>query len=908
MRFFGDFIYPLLRFYNMHVRAGRLHRRSRRETKIVMPTQLDPRNEVAVSEIPLPITQLAQRLIKAVVSAPGLPAHKLSEWNGVLIAPIARYLFDPLYKRGEEPAYVEFRVQSAGDDPKPSGYILVSLTREDRPIPEFSTRGKTKTDLVMAMVPDGTISKFVRYLPAYVVAEDVTGNLLGALGTTPFRFPAATATLVRREGSAFQPSERDGSVQPRVPISAMRAAYSQVKADFLNDADRLRYREQRIPEAEAAWRLAEGISIPSLTISVAQTTVFLSDKKYIRARALTVQPEDLIRLSVLPQGGIEVTGLITGKLVLRLDGVDASINFQPITVTPRKDGIAFRDFPLQQQLWIAGSGWDGDERQYSQLGDLGIWCPAVGCGPTALAMLFGWWDANGLPAVYYRLDEGAGHATQFRFNYESLRDSDAPKDSLGDNQKFVVPIYNDLHDLANTFCWANGEGSTRPEDLEGAFDQYVARIRDPLPSPQNEYGDQFVEGVRVSDFNSPGVLSDWEGGGKPVARGIQHGHPGIIGSYVGSHVVGNAHYPLALGYLILEEQANGSYVMLGQYFICNMGWGDTVQSYPCEEVWGGLTVNFTKKSTPMSPNDGIAATFAALTPSRVDVFTRQKDRRFQRSASQATDQLSWPSSFTILPEGSFRSGPAACLAADGQSLHVVGRGDDDRFWRAFSSSGGATWDMAWAPIGDGLFTSMPAIAVTADGMSLHIFGRGQDNHSYHAHSANGGQDWDVLWVPIDLAAVFTSGPAAAISPDGGSLHVIGRGTDMRFWRAYSPDQGANWTLAWAPIGDGIFRSNPALGISADAKDLHVFGRGTDDRIWRAHSPDGGATWDILWEPLGDGVFASSPAVSISPNGQIIHVFGVGLDRKVWRAVSLDGGASWPALWSPINAPDESNVF
>lgn len=72
---------------------------------------------------------------------------------------------------------------------------------------------------------------------------------------------------------------------------------------------------------------------------------------------------------------------------------------------------------------MAGTGWDGDERQFNQLKNA-KWRPCNGCGPTALAMFFGWWDVNGVPGAFYRLESGIGDAHRFRFNYESLPFSD----------------------------------------------------------------------------------------------------------------------------------------------------------------------------------------------------------------------------------------------------------------------------------------------------------------------------------------------------------------------------------------------------------------------------------------------------------------------------------------------------
>ena len=46
------------------------------------------------------------------------------------------------------------------------------MTEEDFAVPEFATRGETKTDQVMRVAPDSTIHKFMRFGPGYIVGED----------------------------------------------------------------------------------------------------------------------------------------------------------------------------------------------------------------------------------------------------------------------------------------------------------------------------------------------------------------------------------------------------------------------------------------------------------------------------------------------------------------------------------------------------------------------------------------------------------------------------------------------------------------------------------------------------------------------------------------------------------------
>jgi hypothetical protein len=858
-----------------------------------MSGPIDAQCEVALGALDASVPGLAKQLMAMVIAAEGSSASGPHEhdWDSAVLGPVARYVCDPMYQAGSQPAYAELRVQTADAPPQPRGYILVSLTQEDRPVPEFATSGVPKTDRVLERVTGAEVVRFLRYVPAYLAAEDAAGNLLAYWGTTPFARTDMTTSPARTTFSA------PASAAPAAPgpnsrggpsPAAIAAAYATMKKGFLADPDRIKMRPQRIAEAAAAWRLARGINTAAVKVQVGQTEVAFSDRKFTAATTLTAWPAELFRLTPLPTGGVQITGTEPGSEIVRLADVNGNIDFQQIVVVPATGTLTTYDAPVTRPFWFAGTGWDGDQRQYDQ-GDK--WCPAVGCGPTALAMLFGWWDANGVPAAFYRLDEGQGKATSFRFNYSSLRDSDAPKSTADAtiDATYIDPLYTDLHDLSNTFCWVNGEGSTMPDQLVGAFQQYVARIQNPQPAPQNEYGDQFVDVVLQEDFHAPGVFSDWEGGGKMVAHGIQAGRPGIIGSYVGSHTVFNAHYPLAYVYIIAQTQSGNTTTVLGQYFKCNMGWGpgSPPEYYPCEEVWGGLTATFTQKSSPMSANDGIAATYAAP-GGRVSVFIRTTDLLYQTSSANQPQQLGWPAGYTPLPQGTFLSGPAACVAADGQRVHVVGMGSDNRYWHGSSTDGGATW-YAWTPIGDGVFTSMPAIAVS--GNNLHVFGRGNDNHIWRAYSSTGGASWDYAWGQLDPDGVFTSAPAAAISADGSRVHVVGRGTDNRYWRAYSGDGASTWEL-WNPIGDGVFSSNPAAAVTADGNGLHIFGRGLDGRIWRAHTPDEGATWDALWGTIGDGVYISSPAVAMSPDGTIIDVFGVGTDQHVYRSTSADSGQTW----------------
>ena len=874
-----------------------------------MPSLVDPAIEVPISTLPAQTLAIAQKHLRRFNSA---VAGSIADWAQVSIAPTARYIHDPGYQAGNVPAYAEFKLLGTpvpGRPQQANGYILVSLTEEDYPVAEFSTSGDTKTDRVPAIVGAGPVKKFMRFGPAYVVGEDASGGQMISLGTAPLKFVGAlpTGPVATFEGETF-PIAPPG--KPSINATAF-ANYAELKADFQKNPERIRIRTQRNIDTAAAWRLAKGIFNPPLHVNVGQTTQFLTGKIFVDADEVGMRPVETIRILALPKGGIQVTGASVGSVLVRLQEQSGAVDFYTITVSappptqPLHPVSIVRDAPLIKTYWAAGTGWTGDQRQYDQLSNP-AWCPLDGCGPTAVAMLLGWWDANGVPSAFYRLKSGHGDAHNFRFEYESLRDQDAPKSTSGaDDQAIVVPLYDDLTNLSNTICFATtDQGATPPDQLVSAFQEYVARIHDPIPSPNNEFGQEFV-GCYYSYAHvpAPGGATDWKHSGKLLVKGIQDGVPGVTGIGL---VAWDLHYPLAYAYVLTQQQNGNDLEDVADYFECNMGWGPghPPEYHNARDVWFGLAARFSQNTRPISPNDIIAATFTA--PDRVDVFTRKTGTGFQRTSSPTPKNNGWPEPWIDLPNGQFLSGPAACVSrkfnlfgTTPQVLQVFGRGTDNKIYRGHSPNNGTSYDDAWDPIGEGTFTSSPAACVSADGLSLHIFGRGGDNKIWRAHSYDGGNNYDAEWTNVG-DGIFDSGPAACISADGKSLHVFGRGTDNHIWRAHSYDGGTNWDAEWAVVGVGTYTSSPAAALSSDGKSLHIFARGGDNRFYRCHSYDGGTNWDADGAVLGDGVFVSAPAVAMSPDGKEIHLFGVGTDLRVYHAFSLDGGNTWPLLWAPID--------
>jgi hypothetical protein len=438
-----------------------------------MPIIVDSRVEVPVSSLPSQVLELAQKHVKSVSGAIPRPEH---DWAQITFAPTARYLYDPGHQAGAASAYVELRVLGPRGPEDARGYILISLTEEDYPVPEFATSGAPKTDTVAQVANSGTINKFMRSGPAYVVGEDAAGGQLCALGTPPLK---ATGPLPPREIVVGGSDTIQSVVPQRSTFNAAPAAsYQDLKEDFQTNPVRIQARAQRAKDTAASWRLAKGIRNPTLQLHVGETLDFLTDKTLTAAAEVVLGAREVLRILALPKGGFRATGVSAGSVMVRVQEQNGSVDFHTVTVSVAVQAghpdITTRDLPVNMLLGIAGTDWNGDQRQFDQLKN-DQWCPLDGCGPTALAMMFGWWDVNGVPSAFYRLKKGFGDAHHFRFDYESLRGSDAPKNTISpESQAIVVPVYDDLHKLSNTICWSTSElGSTPPDQLVSAFQEYV---------------------------------------------------------------------------------------------------------------------------------------------------------------------------------------------------------------------------------------------------------------------------------------------------------------------------------------------------------------------------------------------------------------------------------------------------
>ena len=252
--------------------------------------------------------------------------------------------------------------------------------------------------------------------------------------------------------------------------------------------------------------------------------------------------------------------------------------------------------------------------------------------------------------------------------------------------------------------------------------------------------------------------------------------------------------------------------------------------------------------------------------------------------------------------------PANAMSANGVQHDMI-ENIGGTYYRRFSPNSANTWYIPSVPssgefptdvsaIGTGVFASSPATAVSSNGLRLHVVGRGTDNRFYHAMSEDGGSSFVVAWQPLG-GGLFKSAPAVATNVDGSELHVFGVGNDNRMWFGKYTVGTSAASVSYVAMGSAQFIAAPAAAMTQDGLERYVVGLGTDNRMWITRLSPNANMGSASWSPIPSGVFTSGPAVVTNLSGSYVHVFGVGTDSRIWRAFSPDHGQTWRVAWAPI---------
>lgn len=533
-------------------------------------------------------------------------------WADVEFAPFAFPLFAQ-NGSGGPPAYAELKLLSRSPGPRPAegflkqasseptfrdrGYLIVSLDRNDLPVVEYNTEGPTPVERLLQRCGGKSPSRIVRFGPTFWAAEDAQGDLVGNLGTEPFKIPHEFVQFMDRRFTGEMATSRDlVELPPDLKLQLTSyASYAELKKDHESSPVQQLLRQRRAAQAALEWDIEEGKLPQILELRVGETNVFLGGSVVEEVVVHWEEVRDLADVTLLSRG-FRAVGRQAGAAPLTVRsarGLEAYV----LRVTSRGIGPASVTAVNSGPYWRTKTWWAGDwndQMHYYQLED-SDWCNLVGCGPTALAMLFGYWDRQGVPSAFYTGLAGTA-------GFDSLRLSDAPQEiNTAGRRAILRQVYHSLHDLCDVICPPfTDAGATWPGDLIEGFAGYLQPVASPAGVASLLYG----KGNRLVDYSCSWAWDawgdDWEVSGVRLANGIKAGRPGVVG-------LGFLwHYGVAYAYrrqeLVVPVGNDETVVKVKRYFRVNEGWSSFSPSwYSAYDVFLGLTANLAQARTPQLP-------------------------------------------------------------------------------------------------------------------------------------------------------------------------------------------------------------------------------------------------------------------------------------------------------------------
>lgn len=470
-------------------------------------------------------------------------------WREVMLSPVCFPVYDPSYEKGNKPAYLQFKVvhkplqktdpaaepfqvgaPNQADDHGDFGSILVSLTREDFPVVQFSDRGPASIEVLLRNSKGNGPIKALRFDDGFLAGEDAGGRLVGTLGNAPFQMDPNVLSLAGRPFEGRSSDQEPGHGSEDFPFEAKAfKSYEELKDDVVRNPLYQELRRQRAMQAKVFWDLHFGVEPTGILIGLNKpTTIYPQD----RIKSAFVGDPNILSAEPGKDGtGLILIGLKQGGTAVQVDFADG--RRETVIVSVGQSAQAGASLELATAGWTDWSYWYagnwGDQRQYDQFYADPFMCPGgwSGCGPTAWSMLYGWWDLKGSR----RCMANTALADAPLSNNSSVRDCD----------RYLFP-------RLGTFC-VSGQAATLPWSMANGWQWGWARGAG--------FDISWTWGV---PYISPWCIDR-------ARESVQAGRPSIVG--MGFYW----HYPLAYGYAQREWRLLGITFATDRWFKCNMGWG-----------------------------------------------------------------------------------------------------------------------------------------------------------------------------------------------------------------------------------------------------------------------------------------------------------------------------------------------
>jgi hypothetical protein len=470
-------------------------------------------------------------------------------WEDAILGPIAFPIYggDP----GDGPAFIEFKVFTQPlDYPAPlqdqlpppvalcnqdRGFILVSLTENSSPLVDFGTEGLTRTECLRKQANASAV-KIVRFDDSFMVAENEKGELLARTGPMPVHYPDAALEYCDKGFEGFADATGEQVPDPPDFEPKQYESYEAFKKDYLESRFFQEARRREAEEAKLDWEIYRGQHEEVINLIVCKETLIFPDRQ---VAVFEVGDPDLVTFKIQRLGVLvhaKKPGVTTVHVVFADQEVaDGYIVASEKALSPEE--------PTGWSAWTyyyAGN-W-GDQRRYTQ--EWGTYCWS-GCGATAWAMDYGWFDHKG----YCNAIDGVA----------PLYNNNAVRNCIW----YIVP-------RIHTWC-AGSSGATNPWDMHNGYKWAQSR----------------GHGYSVSWAWTMPCLS-WSTCREKARDSIRDlGRPAIIG--IGCT---GAHYPLAYGYGWQKYTFWGVTLKYNRWFKCNMGWGGSSPEWKKANVWYGQKNNF----------------------------------------------------------------------------------------------------------------------------------------------------------------------------------------------------------------------------------------------------------------------------------------------------------------------------
>jgi len=514
---------------------------------------------VPIAEVPELYLELAGSFMKSFLA--GAQAEEGDSDEGawpedVAFAPYVRQVEEAAGDGSVVPAYLEFKVVRAPAEPAPEtdwvspawegedtgqGYVLVSLNEDDFPIAEFATTGPTACEQLMRQAK-GRAVRVVRYGSTFAVAEGKDGNPVATQGAAPFRVDPKFLDL---DGFEWRGDDETGldTVPKEIPELTAQgyASYAEFKRSFGSDPTIAAYREIRKARARPEWDALRGRGNRPLKIVIGDSAAVFPTL-FGRAGGdylLVTDSPRFVTVEQTPLGGLKLTALTEGEGLLRVRGSDGVEQSLFVSAVPR---FGPRSSHSQVTKYFYAGNW-AIQPKYHQT-ENSNWCPRVGCGPTAWAMLFAWFDRN--------------WGVEWAFRGEPAGQQPPIDTATSSRRSAVYQAYNQLHELCDVICFGefSDQGASWPTDMTEGMKDYT-------------YGSALPKYIKRS-WTINATTGTWPEAGALRSRdAIKKGYPAVTG------LGWMWHYVLAYGYSYTTTTIDG-YSFTSRYLKCNMGWGKNV--------------------------------------------------------------------------------------------------------------------------------------------------------------------------------------------------------------------------------------------------------------------------------------------------------------------------------------------